>query len=159
MTLQCSACSTSAPVGSRFCAQCGGQVIEAAPKCAGCGTELVASAKFCRSCGVQVGNPAPQSTRSIPLPVPKSVQSAPVNVVLPSTNSKLLWSGVVNVGGVVFFAPHQIIMLSGGSTWSSPTDSNLYALILRLFDEFPILDVPVIALFAFGAWRSLEGRQ
>lgn len=52
--LQCPKCHNEVPVGSRFCKNCGAQLI-IQNKCPECQTELPAEAKFCLSCGQKLG--------------------------------------------------------------------------------------------------------
>src|SRR5262245_15675313 len=48
----CTTCQASLAAGARFCAQCGGAVVAAAPKfCTGCGGSLATGARFCSGCG------------------------------------------------------------------------------------------------------------
>ncbi len=52
--LQCPKCHNEVPVGSRFCQNCGTQLV-IQNKCPECRTELPAEAKFCSSCGHRLG--------------------------------------------------------------------------------------------------------
>ncbi len=52
--LQCPKCHNEVAVGSRFCKNCGTQLI-IQNKCPECQTELPAEAKFCLSCGQKLG--------------------------------------------------------------------------------------------------------
>ena len=51
---QCPKCHNEVPVGSRFCQNCGTQLV-IQNKCPECQTELPAEAKFCSSCGHRLG--------------------------------------------------------------------------------------------------------
>ncbi|HEY5651275.1 MAG TPA: adenylate/guanylate cyclase domain-containing protein, partial [Acidimicrobiia bacterium] len=64
MSLACPSCGVDAPVGARFCLQCGSSLLLACPSCA---TELPAGSRFCSSCGqAVVGAPAPVVAAPIP---------------------------------------------------------------------------------------------
>jgi len=52
--LQCPKCHNEVPVGSRFCQNCGTQLV-IQNRCPECRTELPAEAKFCSSCGHRLG--------------------------------------------------------------------------------------------------------
>jgi membrane protease subunit (stomatin/prohibitin family) len=52
--LQCPKCHNGVPAGSRFCQNCGAQLV-IQNKCPECRTELPAEAKFCSSCGHKLG--------------------------------------------------------------------------------------------------------
>jgi membrane protease subunit (stomatin/prohibitin family) len=51
---QCPKCHNEVPAGSRFCQNCGTQLV-IQNKCPECQTELPAEAKFCSSCGHELG--------------------------------------------------------------------------------------------------------
>ena len=52
--IHCPKCHNEVPVGSRFCQNCGTQLV-IQNKCPECQTELPAEAKFCSSCGYKLG--------------------------------------------------------------------------------------------------------
>lgn len=49
--VRCGKCGTANPQGTRFCAECGGNLPGAGNPCPGCQTENPAGAKFCQQCG------------------------------------------------------------------------------------------------------------
>jgi len=54
-TIICPTCSTSNPVGAKFCNNCGTKFTGGTVKCPTCGTENPAGAKFCSNDGTKLG--------------------------------------------------------------------------------------------------------
>ncbi|WP_096200162.1 zinc ribbon domain-containing protein [Bacillus sp. FJAT-45350] len=51
--LSCGRCQSNIPAGSKFCLECGEQVVTSPMNCTNCGVKLPNGAKFCSNCGTK----------------------------------------------------------------------------------------------------------